>query len=312
MQIETVSICFQKEKDSILKIIGLFVIVLHGIFLSFVLYYNTSLPPLKKMNQKLIVNTISLKPLQMTLVSKSDVVKSDMTKIVKEPIKAEVVKEVAPQSEKKQVPVKKVEPVKVETKKKVTPVKKAEPVTKPIVKKQDVKKSTVEKPKPLKDEPKVKPKTEVAKVDEKTEIIKTKQKELLAKAQENLKKIDRGAIASLKNDNINKSSPVVVEQVGSLSIDNLSDSGSINIRELSYKEELANRLKAMLKLPELGEVKIKLTLKNTGAFFKLAILSADSEKNRKYIDREIKNMTFPSFHGMFNSVDEYTFSITLK
>jgi hypothetical protein len=331
MHLEIHPLCFQRKDDARGKIIALLVIILHGVLLSFVIY-NSPYKPVKIQNKKLVVNTISLKsnlatyevmaenrqentPQPLLEVQKAELMTKDVADVhFKNEIKAEtpikpIKKANIREPEKKPQVVKKPENVKIDKKPPV--IKKLEGPKVEPKKKVEEKNNNIENPKKvLKAE--VNKNIETTKIDEKALQGRIKQKELLIKAQENLKKIDKGAVATLKQDSLKNASLVTVERLGALSVDSLNESCSVNILESSYKDEIASRLKAMLKLPELGEVKIKLTLKSSGAFKKLAIISADSDKNRKYIEKEIKNLTYPSFSGMFKKVDEYTFSITLK
>ena len=68
----------------------------------------------------------------------------------------------------------------------------------------------------------------------------------------------------------------------------------------------------MLRLPEFGEVKIKLTLERTGRVIKVQVLNAESELNRKYIEKEIESLALPPFGNNFKGMTEFTFSITLS
>ena len=81
--------------------------------------------------------------------------------------------------------------------------------------------------------------------------------------------------------------------------------------EVSYRDELANRLKLLLRLPEYGEVKVKLTIERSGKIAKVLIISSESSANRKYIEKTLPGLTFPQFGTRFGDVDQYTFSITL-
>lgn len=265
---------------------------------------------------------------EVVAVKKEEVVLAALeTKVEPQPIQMpiqEPIKKVEPV--KKVEPIKKVEPKKIEPKKiepkKIEPPKKVELKKLEPTKKVELKKvEPIKKPLPKKIEPakKVEPARKVeSKVDSKAKEIREKEirdnelkRKLLAEAQRNLAKIDSSAVSIIKKNN---SVPVGVKpvQLGSLSVDADIAGDTFNIREVSYRNELAGRLKNLLKLPETGEVKIKLTLERSGRFLNLVITSFESQKNRKYIEQTIKSCNFPSFAGSFNNANEYTFSITLK
>lgn len=254
---------------------------------------------------------------EVVAVKKEEVILAALeTKVEPQPIQMpiqEPIKKVEPV--KKVEPIKKVEPKKIEPKK-IEPPKKVELKKLEPTKKVELKKvEPIKKPLPKKIEPARKVES---KVDSKAKEIREKEirdnelkRKLLAEAQRNLAKIDSSAVSIIKKNN---SVPVGVKpvQLGSLSVDADIAGDTFNIREVSYRNELAGRLKNLLKLPETGEVKIKLTLERSGRFLKLVITSFESQKNRKYIEQTIKSCNFPSFAGSFNNANEYTFSITLK
>lgn len=170
----------------------------------------------------------------------------------------------------------------------------APPVEKP---KQETK--PVSKPK-KKEQPKSKPKPKPQrKKDAKAKADEIKKQKLLAKAQESIAKIQQ---AHVKMDSNSSDTP---GKIGSLKIDHLTT------EEIGYKDELADRLRRDLTLPEEGEVQLKLTLTRAGAVKRLEIVNAKSEKNRKYLETAIKGLKFPSFGNSFGATSEYTFSLTL-
>lgn len=61
----------------------------------------------------------------------------------------------------------------------------------------------------------------------------------------------------------------------------------------SYSELLMASLQETLILPEIGEVKIKLTLKETGELLSLEVIHSSSEKNRLYLESELARQIFP-------------------
>lgn len=79
-----------------------------------------------------------------------------------------------------------------------------------------------------------------------------------------------------------------------------------------YRDELVSRLQMMLKLPERGEVRIKLTLSKTGKFVKLEILSPSGGLNRKYVENSLPSIQFPAFGRELGNAIESSFNITLS
>lgn len=142
---------------------------------------------------------------------------------------------------------------------------------------------------------------------------KRHQQELLAKARERIAKIDQSLNkASSKGER--PSVTATPTPISTLKIDNIAE-GTLTLfdeKEANYREEVACRLKILLKLPEYGEVKVKLTLERSGKVAKVIIDSSESEVNRNYIQKTLPTLTFPPFGTYFGSVSEYTFSITLS
>lgn len=136
----------------------------------------------------------------------------------------------------------------------------------------------------------------------------------MAEAQESIAKIsgNRDKLTSNK-----LASPIsnVPHAITHLEIDSLSTAkgnAALSSYEISYREELAGRLKLLLRLPEYGDVKINLTLDRTGKVSKVAIVTTDSAVNRKYIEETLPKLSFPPFGNHYASATEYTFSITLS
>jgi hypothetical protein len=138
-----------------------------------------------------------------------------------------------------------------------------------------------------------------------------KNRELLAKAQESIAKIkaSSGTIGAGKTA---KRSELQVPQLEAIPKIGEEEMAGWSIGEVGYRDELASRLKLQLRLPEYGEVKVKLTLARVGRFVKVFIVSSESKTNRQYIEKTIPTLTFPPFGQHFDNKDEYTFSITLS
>lgn len=209
--------------------------------------------------------------------------------------------------EKPVIPPKKPEPKKPEPKKEVKPPPKPEPKKTPPPK---VEKKPVDAAAEQKRKDEIKQKKEAEQQAE-----RTRQQKLLAQAQERIAKIDgnRHKAAPGTTGNIALSS--VPKAITSLQIDTLPTSPggpALSAKEISYRDELAGRLKLLLRLPEYGDVKVKLTLDRAGKVVTVAIVSAESAANKKYIEKTLPDLTFPAFGASFGSDAQYTFSITLS
>lgn len=95
------------------------------------------------------------------------------------------------------------------------------------------------------------------------------------------------------------------EPVGSLhseasSFAEPADAGEYHAALISYLHETLN-------LPEYGEVKIQLTLRQDGTVLNLLVLKTESEKNRKYLETSLLHLTFPRLQG---SKKQETFVVT--
>lgn len=176
---------------------------------------------------------------------------------------------------------------------------KIEPVKKTVV---TPKKEPVSKPKPVpKKTTKPAEKKITPAVSKKNDLpVNNKRKELIAKAQESIAKI------TLADANIVTHSPnLTVPELKA----NMAESAH---EDAGYQEELAERLRMLLRLPIDGQVKIKLTLNRQGKFITLAILDSDNKLNSEYVEKEVPKISFPPFSRQFKDYEQYTFPITLK
>lgn len=93
------------------------------------------------------------------------------------------------------------------------------------------------------------------------------------------------------------------KRVETLKIDGVEDHG--------YYSQLAACLKENLRLPEFGEVRVSLTLDCRGKVIQVKIISAQNENNKRYVEKILPKVNFPSFDQAFKNEKEHTFSITL-
>jgi outer membrane biosynthesis protein TonB len=80
---------------------------------------------------------------------------------------------------------------------------------------------------------------------------------------------------------------------------------------LVYEVELVARLKILFSLPEMGEVKVDLTINRQGKVMKLEIISSANAVNRKAIETRLPSIQFPDFGKAFVGEQTHTFKLTL-
>ncbi len=90
------------------------------------------------------------------------------------------------------------------------------------------------------------------------------------------------------------------------------DTASCTPGERSYYDELVRRLKLSLKLPEYGEVKLKLLISRQGAVVSLQNVKSKSKKNADYIEKAVPKLHLPPFGQNFPGEKEHTFRLTLS
>lgn len=219
----------------------------------------------------------------------------------------------APQADDAPPPIKQEAPLPKSTKKNTVSTPKLQKKTEPAPKKA-AKKSPAKKKTPI-----VSPKSPVAqakhtpskKIDS---AEQERQAKLLREAEESIAKISQNSHKSSKKQPLD-----LPKRIQSLKIDTElscikadNDSLEKNSKGLSYQNELALRLKSLLHLPEFGEVKLRLTIKRNGSLAAMTILKSESEKNCKYLEKELKTLRFPDFSSSFDGEAEHSFTITLS
>lgn len=81
-------------------------------------------------------------------------------------------------------------------------------------------------------------------------------------------------------------------------------------KEGNYAGDLIHFLQSMLELPDMGMVKVELTLKQDGAFLKIRYLESASDQNRKFLENELRRLKYPPFSGPLKQQQEHSFVIT--
>lgn len=195
-----------------------------------------------------------------------------------------------------------------------TPPPPAPVVEKPTIEKKPKKSQTAApaakvtpKPTPAKTPPKkeVAKKTPPTKSTSKTTTQSSSQKQkVLSMMQKSLDQINRTS-SKLGSSPKGGSMRPAIETLASEGL-------TLSASEMNYQEKLISYLKYLLELPETGEVKMRLTLKNDGHVASVTILSSTSDKNKKYIEKTLPTLAFPAFDEGLKKEKEHTFPLLLS
>jgi colicin import membrane protein len=290
----------------------------------------------KKLPTKLVVSTIPLQPQFTSLPSippqnndvtlaKADSLPPRLNDLESKPTKPkELIKPQKTVEEKEEA----TPPKKIETKKENSPsanIKKTNSIPKKV---SEIKKNEQPKAKAPTSQTKLdKQKKEEASLKEtekklqqeleaKQEAVRKKEQELLAKAKENLAKIGVTKHKTIPKSPSKNEESSLPKQIQNLHIDSLPQGnavqGGLNAKEISYRDEIAHRLKLSLKLPDYGSVQIKLTIDRSGKVAEMIITKSESAKNQQYLEKNLPTIYFPSFGTQFSGLSQYTFLITLN
>jgi CxxC motif-containing protein len=124
--------------------------------------------------------------------------------------------------------------------------------------------------------------------------------ESIAKIQKNL---DKGNFSKIKDSEIADLEEISVLNIDSTEIFAKSEAG--------YYNALLSCLKNNLILPELGEVKIKLTIDRNGKVLTIETLHAQSAWNKQYLESYLPVIVMPPFEQYYKGMNQKTFTITL-
>ncbi len=264
------------------KKIKAIVLSIHAVFLC-VIFFGSSLPPVKKKHKPLIVKTIaptSAVPITQPL----NTTKSSL------PVRSEPPEEQMRKIEKLTSPAKALAPK--------TKAVKAEISSSP---QPPLKKDSAIADKMLSKNAKASPKKD-NKPDNRGKISEQLRKELEA----SIAKIEEKKQTLAQKQQPASSQTFTPIQ---LHIDSI-ESGSSTDMNLNYPNLMIGYLRQSLHLPEFGEVKIQLTLRQDGSVAKLVVLNTESEKNGRYLEESLPHLKFPSFNGSFAKKKEHTFVLT--
>ncbi|NGX26389.1 MAG: hypothetical protein K940chlam6_00307 [Chlamydiae bacterium] len=123
---------------------------------------------------------------------------------------------------------------------------------------------------------------------------------LIRQLQESIAKIEEKG-----HKDISKKAKVAPKQIPKLQID--AGSGA---EESIYASHLVQCLQNALELPEMGTVKLELTLKCDGTFVQMQILQSASNHNQKFLQSQLHSLKYPAFNGLLKQEKEHAFVIT--
>jgi len=202
-----------------------------------------------------------------------------------------------------QVPAPKPPPPQVVVKPQVQPVAEIKPKPKPAPKPKPTPAPPKPKPTPAPPKPKPKPAPQPKRAPPPKKEPPAVPANLVQQLQESIAKIDQTDHKESAKPTL--PTPKLLKEPPKLKIDeeNLG-------QECVFVATLVQCLRSTLDLPEVGEVKVELTLRRDGSFVKVKVLQSESEKNKRFLEQELKTITFPSFTGELNNEKEHAFVIT--
>lgn len=183
----------------------------------------------------------------------------------------------------------------------------ASPKTPPLPKPKSVKKAEkpIAKPKVVKNSSPPKPQEKPPVQIEKT-VVQQQRQAAAAKA--------KAALSQLRQDPIASTLPMVSElTVPVLKSDSAETSTPVGIKaEASYVDGMIARLRTLLRLPEYGEVTLMVTLDRSGQVSNHRVAKAESEANRRYVEKMILGCKFSDFGCHFEGETEHSFTLVLS
>lgn len=85
---------------------------------------------------------------------------------------------------------------------------------------------------------------------------------------------------------------------------------SVGEEEGIFVAQLVQCLQQELNLPEIGSVKIELVLKCDGSFVQMKVIHSESQRNKTFLEQELRGVQFPPFSGNLKNEKEHAFTIT--
>lgn len=137
---------------------------------------------------------------------------------------------------------------------------------------------------------------------------------LVAQAKERLNQVGKTAPQSSSSElTALFSSNKALETLESLHATSLTveTNSPLTVGQMSYRDELAHRLKLGLKLPEYGDVRLQLTVHRSGRIVRVRVERSASSLNRTYVEKTLPDLKMAPFGESFGTIEEFTFTITL-
>lgn len=269
------AIVLRAKKDPIKTLITLVVAFLHTAFIAAMIMSPSLLSPKKE--TKLVVKTFTAAPPSKVIEKKQP---PALKKTLAPPVK------VAPAAPTKiEKPMPKPKP----TEAKPVPQKSAAPT-----------KAKVETKAPS-------PKSKEKLVEEKEEkVAPFIPDDLLTELQNKIAKLDQTPSSSKSPQaKIAEKAPAIPAQITFSDVtEQFFDTDS------SYTEILISFLHQNLHLPDFGEVKMQITIGTDGLVKKCIVLSAESEKNKKYLQERLTQLRFPSLSNTKKEDKEQSLTLT--
>jgi hypothetical protein len=137
------------------------------------------------------------------------------------------------------------------------------------------------------------------------QLTNSQAKQLLQQLQKNLAEIET------QKEVCQQKQIMVPQSIKQLKADETTISSDLSQEPfLDYHNLLINFLKTTLELPVFGTVKLTLTLDAQGHFKALEILASDSEVNRFYLEKQLKELEYPVFTKDLSHQPAYSFNLT--
>jgi|GEM_PF-1542391 len=149
---------------------------------------------------------------------------------------------------------------------------------------------------------------EIKEISKKNDVSKQKAKAVLYELQQNLAKLEN--TKEIKN---NQPEIIIPESIPELKADSykiISERNEELPDDFFYQDLLLSHLKDHLVLPAYGSVKIELTLFSNGKLESMKITASDSEINRLYLEKNLKELSFPIFSKELSGKKNHTFYLT--
>lgn len=266
------------KKDPVKAFITLLVGAAHCFFILMIVFH----PSLhdKRPKQKLVVKTFQSTPKPSLQERKKP----------SAPAKVAAEKKQSPPPKPKETPAKPQKPAAAEVKPTGKPTAKAKGQT-PQAKPAPAKKAPEKSPSKGTSSPNIQvPQELIEELEERIAKIETKRDKIQAKADISV--------------------PKSIDSSFSHKYEDIYDEDAVMDEMSTYNEFLVAYLQQQLHLPDFGEVKIEITLRQDGAIERFVVLKTENDKNRKYLEERLPSLRFPEFKGKGLSKNRQTFVLT--